>query len=160
MNLEIGQIISQIFAFLIMLWVLRRFAWKPLLNLLEERKRKIQEEFDSIEAEKKQIENLKSTYGQKLKEIDATAKAKMQEEVERGRKVAQEIEEDAHKQASLITAKAQENISREQEEAKEQLKHVLVNLTIKATEKILKESLDSDTSKKIVASYVDKINFT
>jgi F-type H+-transporting ATPase subunit b len=155
MNLELGQILSQIVAFLIMVWVLKRFAWKPLLSLMEERKNRIQGEFDAIEEEKNQIENLKLTYAEKLKEIDALAKAKMQEEIDRGRQISQEIEEEAHREASVILEKARKGAEKEVADAKAELKDYIVNLTLTATEKIIEEGLDRDKYKKLIASRIE-----
>lgn len=157
MNLQIGQIVSQIIAFLIMIWVLKRFAWKPLLKVMEDRKQKIHDEFSAIEKEKEQVQNLKNTYVQKLREIDVVAKAKMQEEIEKARIISKEIEEDAHQQAKLMIKKAKENIESEMADAKLHLKHEIVNLTLAATEKILESGLDRDKYKKLIASRLEEM---
>lgn len=52
LDLDLGQIIVQIIGFLAMLWILKRYGWKPLLDLLDARRQKIQSEFDSIEEKK------------------------------------------------------------------------------------------------------------
>ena len=66
MNLEIGQIIAQIVAFLVTLWILQRYAWNPLLKLMDERRANIRGEFEQIEAAKKEIETLRASYEQKI----------------------------------------------------------------------------------------------
>ncbi len=52
MNIEISQVITQIIGFLITVWLLKRFAWKPLLSMMDERRQKIKDEFQRIEDEK------------------------------------------------------------------------------------------------------------
>lgn len=56
MEVEVGQVVSQIIAFLILLAVLKRFAWGPLLQLLEEREERIRSEFDTIAKHKEDAE--------------------------------------------------------------------------------------------------------
>ncbi|MGZ3633771.1 MAG: F0F1 ATP synthase subunit B family protein, partial [Parachlamydiaceae bacterium] len=62
MKIQIGQVISQIIAFLLMLWILSRYAWKPILNTMEERRHKIQSDSDAIEDQRKQAEALLAEY--------------------------------------------------------------------------------------------------
>ena len=55
MGLELGQIITHIIGFVIAVIVLKKFAWKPILSMLEERRNKIKSEFDSIKEEHKTV---------------------------------------------------------------------------------------------------------
>ena len=59
MNFHIAQILTQIIGFLVALWILKRYAWKPLLGILDERRAKISGELDTIEQEKGRVEELK-----------------------------------------------------------------------------------------------------
>jgi len=159
MNVEIGQVLTQIVAFLIVVWVLKKFAWKPLLSVMEERKNKIRAEFDSIEEQKKNIQTLTDNYNEKLKDIEAEARFKIQEAVNDGRRISQEIQAEARNQAKEILTKAQAEVEREIAKAKIQLKNDLVNMTIAATQKIIQERLDGDKHKKLIADFVEQAEF-
>jgi F-type H+-transporting ATPase subunit b len=159
MNLEIGQILTQIVAFVIVLWILKKFAWKPLLSVLEERKKKIKSEFDSIEEQKKKIQTLTDEYNEKLKGIEAEARVKIQEAVKDGRKISQEIQAEARSQAKEILNKTKDEVEREIAKAKIQLKNDMVNMVIAATEKIIKEKLDAEQHKKLIADFVEQAEF-
>lgn len=156
MHLEISQIISQIIAFLIMLWVLKRYAWKPLLTVLEERRNKIQAEFQTIEEQKKANEDLANDYREKLKDIDNQARAKIQEGIEEGRKLSLEIQQEAHDTAKAIVLKTQTDMQKEVHKARLQLRNELVNMTLAASRKIIHASLDSEAENKLVADFVDQ----
>lgn len=156
MHLEISQIISQIIAFLIMLWVLKRYAWKPLLAVLEERRNKIQAEFQTIEEQKKANEDLANDYREKLKDIDNQARAKIQEGIEEGRKLSLEIQQEAHDTAKAIVLKTQTDMQKEVHKARLQLRNELVNMTLAASRKIIHASLDSEAENKLVADFVDQ----
>lgn len=159
MDLEIGQIVSQIFAFLIMLWVLKRFAWKPLLGLLEERKKKIQSEFDYIDDQKNDIKKLIEEYQAKLVNIDAQAKVVMQKAIGEGRQIAVEIQKEAQNNSEALITKAQEEIQNEIAKAKVQLKNDLVNMIIVSTQKIIQSDLDADKQKKLITAFIDEADF-
>lgn len=159
MDIDVKQVLIQIVAFLIMLWILKRFGWKPLLNLLEERKRAIQNEFDSIEDSKKDIKKLSEEYEEKLKNIDAEARLKIQESVQEGRKISQEILQETQKQAKIILNKARIEVGNEMTNAKKQFKNDLINLAASISEKMLKEKLDSETHKKLIIDFVEKTDF-
>lgn len=156
MHLEIGQIVSQIIAFLIMLWILKRYAWKPLLGILEERRDKIKTDFQTIENQKKANDNLLDEYRSKLKEIDNQARTKMQEGIDEGRKKAVEIQNQAHDEAKAIISKAKADLQKEIVKARQQLKNDIVNLTMKATTKIIGDKLDTAKENQLVADVIDK----
>ncbi|MFQ6032004.1 MAG: F0F1 ATP synthase subunit B [Candidatus Zixiibacteriota bacterium] len=157
MGLEIGQIVTHIIGFLIAVFLLKRFAWKPLLSILEERRSKIKSEFDNIDKEKKKVGDLLSDYQAKLKEIDSLARVKIQEAAREGQKLANEIKETARKESKDILARAREEIQMDVDKAKVQLKNDLVTMTIRATEKLIREKLDEEKDKKLIAEFIDAV---
>lgn len=158
MGLEIGQIVTHIIGFLIAVFLLKKFAWKPLLSILEERRSKIKSEFDNIDKEKQKAQDLFSDYQTKLKEIDSLARVKIQEAAREGQKLANEIKENARKESKEILTKAREEIQRDVDKAKLQLKNDLVKMTIRAVEKLIRERLDEEKDKKLVAEFIDSVS--
>lgn len=156
MHLDIQQVLTQIVAFLIVLAILKRFAWKPLLSIMEERKHKIQEEFNSIEKKKKEANDLLIVYNDKLHAINQLAKEKMQEAIEAGKVVAEEIRKDAHKQAKAIIHKANAQVDKEVAKAKVQLQQDLVNAIIDLTEKMIRKNLDRKDQEKLVSRFIEQ----
>lgn len=159
MDIQIGQIVSQIIAFLIVLWVLKRFAWKPILGLMEERKKKIQSEFDYIEEQKNDIKKLMDEYQEKLADIDAQAKVALQKAASRGQEIATIIEKEARSRSEEMMTKTQEEIQNEIAKAKVQLKNDMVEMIIAATQKVIKHDLDEEKQKKLISSFIDKAEF-
>lgn len=153
-HLEVGQIITQIFAFLVMLWVLKRYGWQPLLSLLEERQQKIKSEFDQIAAEKGEVKKLEEEYREKLKGIEKEARHEIQDAVNQGRKIAMEIQQDAQSVAKALIDKAKLEAERELTIAKKKFKEEIVNTSVTIAEKILQEKLDEETHKKLIAEFV------
>jgi F-type H+-transporting ATPase subunit b len=159
MDLQTKQIISQIIAFLITLWILKRFAWKPILHVLEERRQHIKAEFTGIQQQKADIEQLKADYASKLKGIDAEARNQLQKAVNEGRKISQDIQQTARQQSQEIINKAKDEIKEEVAKAKIQLKNDVVNLTMQATDKILRSSIDPGKQKALVQEFIKESDF-
>ena len=157
MGLELGQIITHIIGFVIAVIVLKKFAWKPILSMLEERRNKIKSEFDSIKEEHKKADALYSYYQTKLKEIDALARAKIQEAAREGQTLANEIKENARVEAKQIVTRTREEIERDLDKAKVQLRDDVVNMTLQLAERIIQEKLDQQKDREMVAQLVDEM---
>lgn len=156
MNIDIAQVVLQMVAFLLMLWILKKFGWKPLLDLLQERRQKIQAEFDSIDEQKKQVSWLADEYHEKLKGIETEARHKIQEAVLQGRQIAMEIQQETQANAKEIIDKAKEEVNREVANARTQLKNDLVVMAVATAEKILHEKIDGSMHKKLIAEFVEE----
>lgn len=155
MGLEIGQIITHIIGFVIAVIILKKFAWKPLLSILEERRNKIRSEFDDLEQERKKTEKLYSDYQTKLKEIDSLARTKIQEASREGQTLANEIKEEARKEAKQIVTRTREEIRRDLDKAKVQLRDDVVNMTLEIAERVMAQKLDSEKDRELVAQLLD-----
>ncbi len=157
MNLVWQQVLTQIVGFLIVLWVLKRFAWKPILSLLEERRQKIKSEFEAAALRKEEANQLLVSYEAKLAEIDAAARAKITEAVSDAQKIAAEIKEEARKEGRELVTRSQAEIAREISKAKVQLKEDMVAISLTATEKIISQKLDEQGHRRLVEEYLSRI---
>lgn len=154
---ELPQLITHAVGFLITFWVLKKYAWIPLLNLMEERRNKIEQEFNDIELEKEKAAQLTAEYETKLKEIDQERRVKLVEAVGEGKKIAEEIKAEAHEEVKQAGIKAAEELEREVAKAKVQLKNDMVNMTITAAEKIISEKLDDAKHRELIGSFLDNV---
>lgn len=159
MELDIRQILTQIVAFLIMIWVLTRYAWKPLLNILDERREKIQAEFDSIATQQDEVKKLKEEYEEKLHDIDTEARRRIQEAVNESRAIAREIHEGAQNEAKALVDRAKMEMASEIDNAKDDLRKEMVGLVVDVTEKILQQKLEGPLHEKLIADFVDQVEF-
>lgn len=155
MNIEIQQILTQALGFLVLLWLLKKFAWKPLLAMLDERRESISSEFREIERLKSELSGLEEEYKAKLAEIEAEARVKIQEAISEGQRIAMDIQEKAREEAKKTIDKAKSNIELEVAAAKVELRNQMANIAIKAAEKILREELNADRQKRLVMDFID-----
>ncbi len=158
MNLiDIRQVLTQIIGFLLMLWILRKYAWGPLSGMLEARREKIAGDFKAADRAKAEANDLKVAYEQKLRGADAEARQRILAAVEDGQKAAAEIKAQAQAEAAQRVQRAEDEILREREKAKEQFKDQVVTLSILTAEKILRQKIDDPTQRKLVGEFVDEV---
>lgn len=154
---DLPQLLTHAVGFLITLWLLKKFAWVPLLNLMEDRRNKIRDEFETIENEKLRVDQLTADYEGKLKDIDAERRAKLVEAVDEGKKIAEEIKAEARDDAQKTVEKAKEDLKRDVAKAKVQLKNDMVAMTIAAAEKLVGEKLDDAKHRELVGNFIDNL---
>ncbi|MBN2225891.1 MAG: F0F1 ATP synthase subunit B [candidate division Zixibacteria bacterium] len=157
MNIELAQVITHIIGFLITVWLLKKFAWKPLLSMMEERRQKIKDEFDNIETRKQDAEQLRTEYENKLKNIEAERRVKITEAVNEANKLASDIKMNAQEEARGIINRTNEQLDRDVAKAKVQLKEQMVAITLTAAEKILHEKLDDKKERELIGKFIDNI---
>lgn len=152
-----NEVIAQIISFLLLLFLLRIFAWKKLLKLLDTRKERIASEFKRIEETKEDLAKTKAEYELRLSKIEEKAGQIIQDAVAQGREVTDEIRKQANAQAQDILDNARQNVKFELTKAKEELRDNIIDLTIKATESVIREKLTENTDKKLIANFLDTI---
>lgn len=137
--------------------VLRRYAWKPILGLLDERRERIVKEFDDIEHGKGENAKLRSEYEQQIRTIDAQARVKLKEAVDEGQKVAAELKDSARVESRGMVQRAREDSEREKAKAEVALKEDMVRMALTAAEKVVRERLDEATHRKLISDTIDEL---
>jgi F-type H+-transporting ATPase subunit b len=155
MNLEWQQLATHAVGFLLTLWILKRFAWGPLLAIMEERRTTISNEFKRIDDEKAKAARLTTEYENKLKEIDAERRAKLVEAVNEGKKIAEDLKSTARAEAQEITSKNKSELENEVKKARVHLKNEMIAITMTATEKIIRERLDDQKHRQLIGAIID-----
>jgi F-type H+-transporting ATPase subunit b len=163
LNMLAGNaVFAEIVGFLVLFFVLRTFAWKGLLAVLDQRKARIASELESIETSKKDIEALKHDYAVKLGTADEAARAKVQEAVNEARKAADDIRKAAREDAKEMLERERINIVQEIAKSKEDLKNQMVDIVMEVVEKVVEEKLTTDpgNDKKMVQEFLAKMDKT
>lgn len=156
--LSASEVFAQIISFFILLLLLRIFAWKPILKFLDDRKERIAKDLKDIENAKDEVQLIKSEYENNLAQIEYTAKNKINEAIAEGRKIVDEAKKKAHEEAQDIVEKARTDIKYELGKAKEELKGKIIDLTISATENIIREKLDENSDRRVIKDFLDNID--
>jgi F-type H+-transporting ATPase subunit b len=157
MSFELKQTITQILAFLVMLWVLKRYAWKPLLNLLDERTHKIQADLDLAKVKNQHADERLEEYSKRIAKIQEEGKVIIQNAAKEAGQLGQEIQENAQRKAHEIIQKAHDQCVREQENAREELKKEMIDISFVALEKLVHTKLKKEDRDRFLVEILKEI---
>ena len=140
---------SQVISFVIVALLLRRFAYKPILGVLEERRRRIEEGLLNADKIKKELAEAEKRYAEILAKANADAQKMIDEARESSAHLAERKQQEAVAAAELIIAKAREASAIEHERTMEALKRELGRLVVDTTAKVTGKVLTSDDQKRL-----------
>ncbi len=145
---ELGLIFWTGISFLILLFILGKFAWKPILGAVNTREQSIKDALESAEAAKREMENLTADNERILQEARAEREAMMKEAREIKTKMIADAKDEAKESADKMIVQAQAAIESEKKAAVAELKSQVASLSIEIAEKVVKSEL-SDTDKQL-----------
>jgi len=158
LSVSIGTVIWTSIAFLTVLFILGKFAWKPILKAIQEREESIELALRSAENAKKEMEALQSNNEKLLNEARIERDKILKEAREAKEAVINEAKSKASEEAEKIVAQARESIHNEKMAAVTELKNQVAVLSIEIAEKILKEQLSNeDKQKKMIENLVKDV---
>ena len=147
-----------VLTFLLLLFLLSKFAWKPILSSLKQREDAIK---DSLEQAEKAKDEAKQILAQNQNSL-AKAEEESKKIIEQSRVFAENLKEqllkESKEQAQKLVSDATAEIERKKNAAFDELKNQIADISIQAAEKILKENLDADKNKKLVDKYISDIS--
>ena len=153
-----GLIFWTAITFVIVLLILKKIAWGPILNALEEREKGIQSSIDRAHQAKDESEAIL----RKNKELLAKADAESDRIIREGRDFAEKLRADisqkAQSEAQKMIASAKEEIEQEKRRALDVLRNEVADLAVRGAEKIIKSNLDADTQKRIVDTMIQDLS--
>ncbi|MGA0384844.1 MAG: F0F1 ATP synthase subunit B [Flavobacteriaceae bacterium] len=138
-----GLFIMQSILMLVVIFLMVKFAWKPIVSSLDEREAGIKKALESAEQAKAEMENISSANEQLLKEAREEREQLMKEARDTKAKLIADAEEAAQEESAKIIAKAKVSIELEKKEALAQIKREAAQLSVALAEKILKDELSS-----------------
>ena len=152
-----SEILAQVLSFFLLLFLLRQFAWKKILGLLDQRKEKISSQLGEIENAKLEIARLKSDYEFKISNIASQAQAKINAAVEQAKVVSVQMRKKAHEEAQDIIIDARQQVKYEVSKVQEQLKERIVDIALGAARAVIQEKLTEDGDRKIVEDFIREV---
>jgi len=153
----IREIIVQLVGFTIVFFILKTFAWKPILKILDDRRERITTGFEDIEKGKQDLETMKQEYANRLTRIEEEARDKIQEAVSEGKQIAQEMREEAREEANQALQKSKDNIALELAKAQLELRGQVIELSLAAAGHVLKQELNETKQKDLVSSFLEEL---
>jgi F-type H+-transporting ATPase subunit b len=141
--------LSQVISFVIVAVLLRRFAYKPILNVLHERRERIAESLRNADKIKQQLAEAEKRHAEILAKANAEAQRMIDEARESAEHVAERKEQEAIAAAEQIIAKAREASMLEHERTMAELKRELGRLVVETTAKVTGKVLTSEDQRRL-----------
>tara|TARA_B100001113_G_C21027444_1_gene586402 strand:+ start:232 stop:732 length:501 start_codon:yes stop_codon:yes gene_type:complete len=150
---SVGLFFWQTLLFIILVFFLKKYAWKPILNAVEEREDGIKSALDSAEKAKKEMQNLNADNEKILAEARLERDNLLKEARDMKNNIISEAKEKANIETEKILLSAQEQIHNEKMRAITELKNTVADLSIDMATMVLKSELqDIDKQKKLVSN--------
>lgn len=150
LGVKLGDLIFQIIAFLLLIFLLYRVGYKPLLKLLDDRATNVRESLEAAErarqemaaAEQRGVEELQQAR-REAQEIISRAREQSEQTVAQARNAARE-------EAERVRASIEQQTAAEQQRAREELRQEVVDLAILAASRVVRQSLDTEQHRRLI----------
>ena len=154
---SIGLFFWQLVLFIGLVLLLRKFAWKPILDAIEKRESGIEDALKSAENAKLEMQNLNADNERLLKEARAERETMLKEARDMKNKMIEEAKTEASESASKLIAQAQASIESEKKAAIADLKSQVANLSVEIAEKVVRTELSNkDKQLQLVETMLDE----
>lgn len=148
----------EVINFFVLLWLLKRFLYEPMTNMLDERKNKIESDLEKAKEKKKEAKKLKQKYENELKNARQEAQEIVENAEERGKEKAEKIVEKAREDAQRIKERNEAEIAQAKEEALSELRTEVSSISIMVASRFLQEKLDEEEHKELINQYIEDLD--
>lgn len=156
----LGLIFWMTLSFLFLLFILGRYAWKPIMKSLKERETRIEDALNEAEKAREEMKQLKFSNEQLLKEAREERDVILRDARNIRGKMIEDARLRANEEADRIVQSARENIHYEKMQALTELKNQIALLSVEIAEKLVQKELSDDVKQKeLIDKFLDKINF-
>ena len=155
--LNIPLIVTEAIGFLLLLWFLNRFVFKPIFAILDERQRLITQTYDDLDADRERMEQTRRDYEQRLAGIETEAREKIQAAVKEAQNLRDSLVADAQVQAATIIEQGRNESERDRQKAFLEMRSQIVTLAVSAAGKVIDENLTDTRQTKLVDDFIGSL---
>ena len=153
-----GLMIWTVITFIILLIILKKVAWKPILTALDKRESDIRESLAQAEKAKEDAKKILEENQANLAKAEEESKKIIDQSRTYAESLKEQLIKESKEQAKKIVDDASSEIQRKKDTAFEELKGQIAEIAVNAAEKIIRESLDAQKSKQVVDKYLNDVN--
>ena len=150
LNPNFGVLALTVVNFLLLVWLLHKFAWKGIIGALERREKQISDDKAAAARARADSEKIKTELDEKLRHIAEEAAQKMQEAVALGNAQKEQLLAETEQQAQRLLAQAKEQIEAEKNQALKEVRAQVVQTALLAAAKITRQQLNEKSAEKTV----------
>lgn len=152
-----GLIVWTLITFVLVLLVLKKWAWGPLLSALDQRETRIREALEQADKARAEAQRAAEANEAALAQTQAEAQAEIAKAREDAERIAREVRERAEAEAQQLVERARRAIDRERDQALRELRQQTAELAILAAGQLLEENLDDERNRKIAGDFIDRM---
>lgn len=143
-------LLVQTIGFIILVFVLSKYAFGPLVGVLQQRQETIQGNFDEAEARRNEMVKLQREYEDRLAKIEDEARDKIQVAVREAQVARDEIMTRAKSEAEDVIARGKADMAQQQAQAMVTMRNQLADLTVQAASRVVKDNLNTASHAKLI----------
>ena len=157
LDINPGMMVWTWAAFIFLIIVLYKTAWKPILSAIDNREKLIQDSIEQAENTKIESEKLLEKHQSLIRNAEEEAQKIIKENKELAEKSRQDLIEQAKEESTKLREKAKMEIEHEKESALQALRSEVVELTMTATTKLIGDVLDDSKHRGIIENYIQEL---
>jgi len=152
-----GLFIWTILTFLVLLTLLAKFAWGPLLRALDSRQETIRKSLDDAQLAKQELERLQHESAQIIRQARVDAEAVITQSRTDAARLREEMRQKARTEADAIVRNAERQIQLETQRALQQIRHEAVDMSVMIASKILRRNLSKEDNEKLIEEALKQV---
>lgn len=158
LSIDPGLFLWILLVFILFIFILTKYAWKPILNALQEREDSIKDSLNAAEKAMAKAEEISRENDSALREAELTAQKIRREALEEAELLRAERVEKAKEEAEQLIVQARHTIEQEKKRALTELHDEVASLAIQSVSKILDAELDEKKNKKLVDNFIKELS--
>ena len=153
-----GLFIWTILTFLVLLGLLAKFAWRPLLQALDSRQAAISKSLDDAQQARVELERLQRESTQIIREARVEAEAIVSRSRSDAERLKEEMKQSARSEAATIVQSAERQIELETQRALQQIRHEAVDLSVMIASKLIQRNLSKEDNEKLIEEALKQVS--
>ncbi|MFZ3578583.1 F0F1 ATP synthase subunit B [Virgibacillus sp. DJP39] len=156
-GLHIGDMLVQLFFFIVLLFLVKKYAWGPVMGMMQKREEYVANEIEAAEQNRAESERASKAAAEQLRQTKEEAQQIVEDAKNIGEKQEQKIIESARKEAERIKVSAQEEIKNEKEKAIQALQDKVASLSVLIASKVIEKELNAKDQEKLINDYIQEV---
>ena len=157
-DLTLGTILAQMLNFFILVWILARFAYKPLVSMMQERKERIAKDLADAQVARNEAEQFKADYAAQIANARQEAQQIVEKAVQQAEATTREQLAAAREQIEREKERARQDIINERDRAMNNLRNEVISLSVAMATKVVAKDMDSETNTKLIEDAIAKLD--
>jgi F-type H+-transporting ATPase subunit b len=156
LGLNVSELIWQIVAFGLLIFVLQRFLYRPVLRMLDERRSRIDQSMRDAQTAAEKAAAAQAEFERRINDSKKEAQVILAKANETSAKLKEELLVEAREQARELVDKAKEEIEAERARTMSQLEKQIADLAITVSQRVIGESLNEETQRRLIGDFLNR----